>query len=134
MAGPHSVVHLFHVSDSPALAMLVAAPNPPPFAARVETPEAEEKRVGGHLRRLVPAESLARGVRTEVRVVHDPNVTSQIVAEASRLGADVIVMGSHGRTGFGRVLLGSVATDVLRQGTVPVILVHDRRRRLVNRG
>jgi hypothetical protein len=34
-------------------------------------------------------------------------------------------MGTHGRTGLGRVFMGSVASDVLKAATVPVILVSD---------
>ncbi|MEZ4310342.1 MAG: universal stress protein [Polyangiaceae bacterium] len=41
------------------------------------------------------------------------------------LGADAIVMGTHGRTGVRRLLLGSVAERVLRRAKVPVIVVRD---------
>ena len=79
------------------------------------------------MRWLIPDDSTSKGVRTEILVFHDPNVAARVVAEAGRLGVDAIVMGSHGQTGFGRILMGSVAMDVVRQATVPVILVHDRR-------
>jgi nucleotide-binding universal stress UspA family protein len=42
---------------------------------------------------------------------------------ARRSGADLIVMGSHGRTGVARVLLGSVASKVLMLSAVPVMIV-----------
>ena len=38
-------------------------------------------------------------------------------------GADVIAMGTHGRSGLGRLLFGSVAEQVLRHAGVPVLLV-----------
>ncbi len=46
-----------------------------------------------------------------------------IRAEADRLEADLVVMGTHGRTGLRRVLLGSVAEEVLRRAACPVLTV-----------
>ena len=46
------------------------------------------------------------------------------IVEAARLrGADLIVMGTHGRSGLGRLILGSVAESVLRGTTTPILLV-----------
>lgn len=47
----------------------------------------------------------------------------EIVKYVDRIGADLIVMGTHGRTGLSHILLGSVAEKVLRQASVPVFLV-----------
>jgi len=52
-----------------------------------------------------------------------PAVT--IVKEASRLGADLIVMGSKGATGVERILLGSTAEKVLRWSSVPVLVAKE---------
>ena len=46
-----------------------------------------------------------------------------IVALAKREGVDLIVMSSHGRTGLGRLLMGSVAEQVLRHAACPVLVV-----------
>ncbi|MFB6171057.1 MAG: universal stress protein [Haloarculaceae archaeon] len=46
-----------------------------------------------------------------------------IVDHADRLGADLIVMGTHGRTGLAHVALGSVAERVVRSAPVPVLTV-----------
>ena len=46
----------------------------------------------------------------------------EIVAEVANSGADLLVMGTHGRSGLTRVLLGSVAERVLRACTVPVLV------------
>ena len=46
-----------------------------------------------------------------------------IVQTAERLGSDLIVMGTHGRTGFKHVLLGSVAERTLRTAPCPVLTV-----------
>lgn len=47
----------------------------------------------------------------------------EILDFAKRESADAIVLGTHGRTGVRRVLLGSVAEDVLRHSHVPVLVV-----------
>ncbi len=46
-----------------------------------------------------------------------------IVTYADRIDADTIVIGSHGRTGLSRVLLGSVAESVVRRAPCPVVIV-----------
>ena len=50
-------------------------------------------------------------------------VADVIVREARKWKADLIVMGTHGRRGFGRMVLGSDAEAVLRETRVPVLLV-----------
>ena len=70
-------------------------------------------------------------------VAHDPPVTvpvthkvidgfaiaREIVTEATATSADLIVMGTHGRTGFQRLLLGSVTERLLRAAPCPVLTV-----------
>jgi nucleotide-binding universal stress UspA family protein len=46
-----------------------------------------------------------------------------IVREAKKLGADLIVLGTHGRRGVRRIVLGSDAEQVVRLASVPVLLV-----------
>jgi len=53
-----------------------------------------------------------------------PGVPAAVVAEARRVNADLIVVGTHGRTGLRRALLGSDAEAIVRETTVPVMLVH----------
>ena len=57
-------------------------------------------------------------------------VSDVILADARRSRSDVIVMGTHGRRGLNRLLLGSDAERVLREAPVPVLLTrHDGARR-----
>ncbi|MDA8255577.1 MAG: universal stress protein, partial [Betaproteobacteria bacterium] len=51
-------------------------------------------------------------------------VADAIVADAREWGADLIVIGSHGRSGVRHLLLGSVAEGVARASTIPVLIVH----------
>ncbi len=53
-----------------------------------------------------------------------PHVADVILAEARRWGADLIVIGSHGRSGVRRLVLGSVAEAVAHRSAVPVLIVH----------
>lgn len=46
-----------------------------------------------------------------------------ILSEAARLGADLIVMSTHGRSGLAHALIGSVAERVVRQASIPVCTV-----------
>lgn len=56
-------------------------------------------------------------------VVREGDPRDVIVEEAKHLPADMIVMGTHGRRGFSRLVLGSVAEDVSRRAHCPVLLV-----------
>jgi nucleotide-binding universal stress UspA family protein len=49
---------------------------------------------------------------------------SEINATAEEMKADLIVMGTHGRRGIARALLGSVAEKVVRTAPCPVLIVH----------
>ncbi len=50
----------------------------------------------------------------------------RIVNFAMRKKCDMIVMASHGRSGFQRVILGSVTEKVLRKATIPVLVINDK--------
>ena len=49
----------------------------------------------------------------------------QIVEHAGKIGADLIVMGTHGRTGLSHLLLGSVAERVVRTAGCPVLTTRE---------
>jgi nucleotide-binding universal stress UspA family protein len=63
-----------------------------------------------------------RGVKHELST-HAGEVASTVLRCEKRLGADVVVMATHGRRGFSRFFLGSVAEMVLRESTCPVLTV-----------
>jgi nucleotide-binding universal stress UspA family protein len=64
-----------------------------------------------------------RGVRRRT-VIKQGDAWRTVIATAEELGADLIVMGTHGRKGLPRALLGSVAEMVVRTAHVPVLTVH----------
>jgi nucleotide-binding universal stress UspA family protein len=67
------------------------------------------------------------GAEVDVVVEESTHVDTAILESARRLPADLIVMGTHGRFGVQRLLLGSVAEKVLRSAPCPVMVVppHD---------
>lgn len=58
-----------------------------------------------------------------VSVEHGVDIPSTIEAEAEAWGADLMVIGTHGRRGLRRLLLGSVSEQLIRQSRLPVLLV-----------
>jgi nucleotide-binding universal stress UspA family protein len=70
----------------------------------------------------VAAPLQARGIETSSEV-RSGRPDLQIVETAREIGADLIAMSTHGRSGLGRLLFGSVAEQVLRQAEVPVFMM-----------
>lgn len=61
-------------------------------------------------------------VALQARISEDLTAAEGIVQMAKDEGADLIVMGSHGRTGLARLMLGSVAAKVLATSPLPVLI------------
>lgn len=70
---------------------------------------------------MVPLDGsrLAEGILPFILQIAGP----QLAAAARDAGADLIAMTTHGRSGLVRLLFGSVAESVLRQGNVPVLMM-----------
>jgi len=58
--------------------------------------------------------------------VREGDVVDTILSEARQEGAQMIVMGTHGRTGLARAIYGSVAEAVIRKAELPVMVVRTR--------
>jgi universal stress protein A len=93
------------------------------YFAQPEYPNPEVKKM---LDAVVPPD---KSVRYEHRLVMG-TAADDIVRVADEEGVDLIVIGTHGRTGLMRVLMGSVAESVMRLATCPVMTVkqaHDNK-------
>ncbi len=94
-------------------------------------PVLEAMRIGGR-KTLARIERRARstGARIETRLAENfgARVADTIVEQAKRWKADLVVMGTHGRRGVQRALVGSDAELVVRYSPVPVLLVPARGR------
>ena len=80
---------------------------------------------GGRLLEEAKGTAKAAGVEADT-VLYDRlsgEVHELVIREAAEWPADLIVLGTHGRRGVGRAVLGSSAEHILRHATVPVLLV-----------
>lgn len=109
----HASVHLLHAYDVPAFpdGMALGADVLTPITQAAERAmQIEAEKYRGH-----PQLASARSQMGE---------PSDLIARVAReLPADLIVIGSHGRRGFRRLVLGSVAEAVLRAASCPVLIV-----------
>lgn len=87
----------------------------------VEDAEARLEECRAYLE-AVARDLVDRGVRVRVHARRG-EPAAEIVRAARELGADLIAMTTHGRSGLGRLLHGSVAAAVLRDAHVPVLLL-----------
>jgi nucleotide-binding universal stress UspA family protein len=81
---------------------------------------------------LLKAEGIARQqrVKTQTTLVEHSlgPVADAILKHTKKLRADLIVIGTHGRRGGARLIMGSDAENVVRQSTVPVLLIRSKTR------
>lgn len=66
--------------------------------------------------------STRAGVPCETKII-EGSAAVEISRRAREIGADLIVVGTHGRTGLAHVVLGSVAERIVRHATCPVLTV-----------
>lgn len=71
-------------------------------------------------------QGLARDVAVDVRAQDAPDIHEAILAQAASIGVDLLVLGSHGRSGFKRWLLGSVTEKLIRRAACAVMIVPPR--------
>ena len=105
-------------------ALHVYSPPMPAPGLPVGAPALERQRVGGEATAFVES-VLGSATAVEV-IVDDGQPVPSILGRAAGLTADLIVMGTHGASGFQRLLLGSVTEKILRTATCPVLTVPPR--------
>jgi nucleotide-binding universal stress UspA family protein len=116
-------VHLLHVVEpvvrpNPLYAHYTPGRTPTPAERAAQLAELRERLAG-----LVPPDARERGIATELELAEGHDVAEQVRAVAERIGADVLCMASHGRSGLARTLLGSVAEEVLHRTRRPLFVV-----------
>jgi nucleotide-binding universal stress UspA family protein len=74
---------------------------------------------------LKSLEQLVHEANLPVRSETDPGKPWEVLARAAhRVKADLIILGTRGRTGYKRMLLGSVADRLIRSSSIPLLVIH----------
>lgn len=120
-------VRILNVVDELVMTTMMAEP----VAIPVDDIVASLRDEGARVLEKSMARAKAAGVKAEAvqRESHGQPVSDVILAEAKRARSDVIVMGTHGRRGLNRLLLGSDAERVLRDSPIPVLLTRQPERK-----
>lgn len=114
-------LHLLHVIEPPTPALLPDGAFVPPMLDSQE----DVDEVKAELHRWLRSEDAASiGSEADVRV-GTPLV--EILAFANEHHCDLIVLGTHGRTGVAHLLIGSVAENIVRKAKCPVLTVPERK-------
>lgn len=65
----------------------------------------------------------AHGIQVETQLLEGENIPRTLCKAVDELNIDLIVLSSHGRSGFKKLLMGSVAQSLITESTVPVFVV-----------
>ncbi len=117
-----TTLHLVHV-HVPVYRTLLNDANVGGVPILDETADAEsQQREHDHVAMLRTTLGPMPGVEVWCTLLHGP-IAAALTEHADAIGADLIVMTTHGRGGMGRAWLGSVADAVMRHGCIPVLIV-----------
>ena len=100
----------------------------PEFVNPTELADAWEKS-GQEVLDKAKTQALAAGIQAETKLIESEiiklgvGIADAIVAEAKTWPADLLVIGTHGRTGLSHLLFGSVAEGIVRICPVPILLI-----------
>jgi len=122
LAGGGAHVRVVHVVDSP-----YNSPDAPygQVTGHLEAARRAWREAGEEILARAATSARARRVAADSTLLESDGrrVGAAVVEEAQRWGVDLIVVGTHGRRGLDRLLLGSVAEGVARTAPVSVLLV-----------
>jgi nucleotide-binding universal stress UspA family protein len=123
--GEGSELVLLHVVDDASMVAQVSASTSMEQIERAAERLERLREQGRDLLAKAERVASAAGVcaRSVMRDVGQQRVGDVVVQEADAAGCDLIVMGTHGRRGFSRLVMGSVAEWVVRASATPVLLV-----------
>jgi len=93
-------------------------------AIAMEAMEEDEEDAAEYLDKVAHRPDLA-GIPVQTEVVRG-TPAMEIVRKAKAGDADLIAMSTHGRSGLGRLMFGSVADQVLREAGMPILLIRSR--------
>ena len=134
--GLATAIQLAHDQQAELVILHVIGDALPSVAAESDAtlPRAYREAIAARLREhggkiLAKAQAAAKKAQVNARsslvVMRARTVAEAIVAEARKQRAELIVLGTHGRRGLRRMVMGSDAEEVVREARVPVMLVRD---------
>ncbi|MHC4375514.1 MAG: universal stress protein [Planctomycetota bacterium] len=106
------------------VSQLTAIPYGAPLAPPITSPDLPQEVEKAQRSLEEQCSSLGSGVDLDMQVISHESPAKGIVEFARKHEMDLIALSTHGRTGFRRLALGSVADDVLRDSSVPVLSFH----------
>lgn len=112
---------LLHVIDDFPMLMEMSA------ISSFEAGMQKSRELGQQILSQAQSQAAAAGVEasTVLREVTQSRVAEVVIEEAAKAACDLIVMGTHGRSGLSRLALGSDADRVARSTPVPLLLVRE---------
>ena len=117
-----SQITLLQVINLPSTAIAGVGPVPSSGEIIAEQYDIAEKDAETYLKGV--AQSLeAKGIEVEAVTLQGAQVGEGIVDYANKNGVDLIAIATHGRSGVGRAVFGSVADYVLRQSGIPILVI-----------
>lgn len=118
MAKPGAKLTLLYVVPD-----LAVTPHGAPFAPPVASAGLGEHMEAAQKELDALRSELKFGGKIETKVLSGNDVAREVCKYAAEAGCDLIVASTHGRTGFRRMMLGSVAEGILRHASVPVLCI-----------
>jgi nucleotide-binding universal stress UspA family protein len=103
--------------------LMVGDSNPMGFQSYMAAAQALATKANAKVAALAQEGALdGNAVNVQTRVIEDAGAAAGILHAAKAEGCDLIVLGSHGRSGIRRLMLGSVSGRVVAESTVPVLV------------
>ena len=89
---------------------------------RLQELQDEQENEATSMLRKLETEAKNKNIPFSIKVIHNPSSSDGITTFAENNNIDLIVMGSHGRTGLRKIVLGSVANGVIGHTKCPVLI------------
>ncbi|MGH7772517.1 MAG: universal stress protein [Candidatus Binatia bacterium] len=123
-------VHLAKENQAELLLIHVLPPPTPIYEAAAVLPPQAESAMSDLKRKVKKENTVVKRLFLKGTI----SIDKQIVRATKTLQADLIIMGTHGRTGISRLLTGSVASRVIARAPCPVLVVRGRSTKLSSTG
>lgn len=89
---------------------------------RLQEIQSEEEDIATAMLKKLESQANSKNIPFSMKILRNPSASDGIVAFADTDNVDLIVIGSHGRTGFRKIVLGSVANGVVTGAKCPVLV------------